>query len=42
MIINAGIKEVVYNIDYPLGETSFRLLQEAGISIKKLTVNPHA
>jgi dCMP deaminase len=31
MIINAGIREVVYNEDYPLNESSFRLLQEAGV-----------
>ena len=31
MIINAGIREVVYNLDYPLNETSFRLLQEANV-----------
>ncbi len=31
MIINAGIREVVYNLDYPLNETSFKLLQEARI-----------
>ena len=31
MIINAGIREVVYNLDYPLNERSFRLLREAGV-----------
>jgi dCMP deaminase len=36
MIINAGITEVVYNHDYPLGETSLKLLQEAGVSVRKL------
>ncbi|HLD50693.1 MAG TPA: deaminase, partial [bacterium] len=39
MIINAGIKEVVYNMDYSLTETSFKLLQEAGVMIKRLPVN---
>ena len=39
MIINAGIKEVVYNIDYSLTETSFRLLSEAGIMLRKLAVD---
>ncbi|MBI3313764.1 MAG: dephospho-CoA kinase [Candidatus Omnitrophica bacterium] len=39
MIINAGIKEVVYNLEYPLSETSLRLLQEAGIIITKLPIN---
>jgi dCMP deaminase len=38
MIINAGIKEVVYNMDYSLTETSFNLLKEAGVSVKKLPV----
>lgn len=36
MIINAGIREVVYNVAYPLGETSLRLLGEAGIEVKVL------
>lgn len=36
MIINAGITEVVFNHDYPLGETALSLLQEAGISVRKL------
>lgn len=40
MIINAGIQEVIYNIGYPLSETSLRLLEEAQISIKKLDLNP--
>lgn len=38
MIINAGICEVVYNQEYPLNETSFRLLQEAGVSCRKVAV----
>ncbi len=38
MIINAGIKEVVYNMDYSLTETSFNLLKEAGIVVRKLPV----
>jgi len=38
MIINAGIHEVVYNVDYPMGETSFALLREAGVQIKQLAV----
>ena len=36
MIINAGIAEVVYNHDYPLGETSLKLLRDAGVSVRKL------
>jgi len=35
MIINAGILEVVYNLDYPLNETSFKLFQEAGVIIRQ-------
>jgi dCMP deaminase len=36
MIINAGIVEVIFNHDYPLGETSLKLLQEAGVFVRKL------
>jgi dCMP deaminase len=36
MIINAGISEVIYNHDYPLGEAALKLLEEAGVSIRKL------
>ncbi|MBI3307730.1 MAG: dephospho-CoA kinase [Candidatus Omnitrophica bacterium] len=39
MIINAGIKEVVYNIDYSMSEISLKLLTEAGINVKKLTIS---
>jgi dCMP deaminase len=39
MIINSGIHEVIYNMDYPLNESSFRLFQEAGIFIRKLKVD---
>ena len=35
MIINAGMREVVYNLDYPLNETSFKLFQEAGVIIRQ-------
>ncbi|MEC4670980.1 MAG: cytidine/deoxycytidylate deaminase family protein [Nitrospirota bacterium] len=35
MIINAGIIEVVYNLDYPLNEMSFKLFQEAGVIIRQ-------
>lgn len=38
MIINAGIHEVVYNVSYPMSETSFRLLGEAGVRVKQLAV----
>ncbi|HSB47864.1 MAG TPA: deaminase [Candidatus Bilamarchaeum sp.] len=35
MIINAGIKEVVYNVDYPVAETPMRLLGEAGVKVRQ-------
>lgn len=38
MIINSGIKEVVYNVDYPLGGTALRLLKEAKVLVRKLKV----
>ena len=38
MIINSGIKEVVFNVDYPLGGTALRLLREAKIKVRKLKV----
>ena len=36
MIINSGIREVVYNLDYPLNDSAFRLFREAGIAIRQL------
>lgn len=39
MIINAGIREVVYNEAYPLGEASFKLLEEAGVTCRRLRVD---
>jgi dCMP deaminase len=38
MIINAGIMEVVYNTEYPLNDSSFQLLKEAGVAIRQYTV----
>jgi dCMP deaminase len=38
MIINAGLHEVVYNMEYPLNDTSFKLLQEAGVVCRKIRV----
>jgi dCMP deaminase len=35
MIINAGIKEVVYNVDYPLAEMPMRLLRDAGVKVRQ-------
>lgn len=38
MIINAGIVEVVYQATYPLSDTSFKLLQQAGVKIRKIEI----
>ena len=38
MIINAGIREVIYNVDYPLSSSSFGLLQEAGVTCRQFKV----
>ncbi len=35
MIINSGIMEVVFNVDYPLNETSFHLFEQAGVRIRQ-------
>lgn len=35
MIINAGIREVIYNVDYPMAETALGLLREAGIKVRQ-------
>jgi dCMP deaminase len=33
MIINAGIRRVVYNDEYPLNDTAMRMLREAGVDL---------
>ncbi|MFH1306136.1 MAG: deaminase [Candidatus Micrarchaeota archaeon] len=38
MIINSGIKEVVYNQEYSITESSIKLLKEAGVVIRKITI----
>lgn len=38
MIINSGIVEVVYNIDYPLNETALDLLREARVKVRQFKV----
>jgi dCMP deaminase len=38
MIINSGIREVIFNADYPLNESSFQLFNEAGVLARKLKV----
>ncbi len=35
MIINSGIEEVVYNVHYPMGDESLKLLREAGVEVRK-------
>jgi dCMP deaminase len=39
MIINSGIREVVYNQDYPLNDTSFNLFKQAGVMVRQLKVD---
>jgi dCMP deaminase len=36
MIINAGIAEVVFSADYPMGDVSLGLLREAGVKVRQL------
>jgi len=38
LIINAGLSEVVYNVDYPLGGTSLALLREAGVKVRQVSL----
>jgi dCMP deaminase len=40
MIINAGLEEVVFNADYPLGEVSLALLREAGLKVRQIALAP--
>ena len=40
MVINAGIVEVVYNEDYPLGDVSLALLREAGVKVRQVASGP--
>ena len=35
MIINSGIVEVVYNVDYPIGQRALELLKEADIIVRQ-------
>jgi len=37
MIINAGIREVVYNEDYPLNQNALGLLEEAGVKVRRVS-----
>jgi dCMP deaminase len=36
MIINSGIREVVYNLDYPLNDSAFRLFNQARVNVRQL------
>jgi len=36
LIINAGLDEVVYNADYPLGATALELLAEAAVKVRQV------
>ena len=38
MIINAGIEEVIYNLNYPLNDVSFRLLEQAAVRVRQYRV----
>jgi dCMP deaminase len=38
MTINAGIVEVVYNAEYPLGGVSLDLLREAGVKVRRIAM----
>ena len=38
MIINAGIREVVFNLDYPLGDVAKGLLREAGVTLRNISI----
>ena len=39
MIINSGIVEVVYSVDYPLNEVAQALLQEVGVKVRRLKID---
>jgi dCMP deaminase len=39
MIINSGIREVIYNMDYPLNASAFQLFAEAQVFVRKLKVD---
>ena len=39
MIINSGIREVVYNMEYPLNDTSFNLFEQAGVIARQIALD---
>ena len=36
MIINSGIAEMIYNTDFPMGDVSLALLEEAGVRVRQI------
>jgi dCMP deaminase len=40
MIINAGIKEVVFNVEYPMAEVSLDLLRQAAVLVRQIALGP--
>ncbi len=39
MIINSGIREVVYSVDYDLGDRARQLLEEAGVLLRQIVAS---
>ena len=39
MIINSGIGEVVFQGNYPFLEISLKLLEQAGVTVRKITTS---
>lgn len=40
LIINSGIAEVVYNEEYTIEDVPMRLLKEAGVTVRKISLQP--
>jgi dCMP deaminase len=38
MIINSGIEEIVYNVDYTFDDVAFKLCTEAGVKVRKVKI----
>jgi deoxycytidylate deaminase len=38
MIINSGIREVIFNTEYPLNDSAFHLFSQAAVNVRKLKV----
>ncbi len=39
MIINAGIREVVFNAHYPLNDTALQIMQQAGVTLRQIELD---